>query len=704
MATTTPTTKALSSRLGYLGPLVTVGAGLNAVLSILFVISTFLVFYAYIPSLRFEQPKFFDTDQFVFPIRTADLTVNGQIYNFTVGSNFTIGGNTIAAVGDSVEIVEIGLSSVIRLKDRGLAEVPIVCPIVEIQSDGVYLNVSSGLPLASVDVIDLPAILNTHLLVVNTTPSLPFSRALRYDADGFLVSTTTPNEFQVGLVASGTSFSSCQHPVEIEFGSGIKTTSCTSGIAPGQVGGAAQLGPDGKVLPSQLPATFHADFLGIWDAQTNTPTLNNGLCGVSDHFYYFVGIPGNTVLGAVTEWLAKDAVLCDFGTFVRIEGIIEGIQSFNNRTGNVTGQLGDYTAPMITVDAVTLQEISEASFVTLQPVPNLVNSAVLTGTAGEIDVTGNVISLADVPFFNGTTNILPGVLKNLVIDSKRRPISAESEVFTLEQVVGTPSRVISTNTGNVILSLPPRVFPAGSQGTLTTSTVQFQSMIIGGMRMFSDLESGPALKTIPNVGDAEFVTTAANQTINGQVSIGTSVTDIQNGQPIRMNVIGNANYLDFSLIPATGSVRWPNAQPANGNRLHIASGGTMYWGPSRATGNWQGFGAVVSPNVNINTATPVLAIRRGNGLVGFPMEVLVTIQVTRNTPTNPASMLITVPVGNIVTGSAGGVCMESQTGTLHYVSGYVQQAGANTVLLAMTSRTAGTEFSWLCKFTYIVGA
>jgi hypothetical protein len=704
MATTTPTTKALASRLSYLGPLVNVGAGLNAVLAILFVVSTFLVFYAYIPTLRFDPPKFYDTDQFVFPIRTAQITENGRVFNFTVGSNFTIGGNTIAAVGDSVEIVEVGLSSIIRLKNRGLAEVATACPAVEIQSDGVLLDVSDGLPLGSVDVIDLPAILNTPLLLVNTTPALPFGVALQYDSDGFLTSTATPNEFQVGLVPSGTSFSSCQHVTEIEFGTGIKTVSCSSGVAPGQVGGAAQLGPDGKVLPSQLPATFNADFRGIWDALTNDPTLNNGLCGVSDHFYYFVGIPGNTVLGAVTEWLAKDAVLCDFGTFVRIEGIIEGMESYNNRTGNVTAQLGDYTAPMITVDAVTLQDISEASFVTLTSVPNLVNSAVLSGVSGEIDITGNVVSLADVPFFNGTTSILPGVLKNVVIDSKRRPISAESELLTLEQVTGTASQVLSTNTGNVILSLPPRPLPAGSQGTLPTSTVQFRSITIGAMRIFAEPPGGITPKTIPNVGDAEIVTTASNQTINGQFTVGTLATAVHNGAAIRMNVIGNANYLDFSVLPGTGAIRWPSAQPANGDRLYVASGGATYWAPLGATGNWQGFGASVSGSFNINTATPILAVRRGSGIVGFPMEVMVTIQVTRVNPTDRASILMTVPSGNVVPASAGGICMESQTGTLHYVSGYVQQTGVNTVTLSMTTRTAGSELSWLCKYTYIVAA
>ncbi len=703
MATTTPTLKALTSRLSFLGPLVNVGAGLNAVLAILFVVSTVLVFYEYIPTLRFEEPKFFDTDQFVFPIRTAQFTENGRVFNFTVGSNFTIGGNSITAVGDSVEIIEVGLSSFIQLKDRGLAEVATPCPTVEIQSDGVFLNVSNGLPLGSADVIDLPAILNTPLLLVNTTPALPFGVALQYDTDGFIASTATPNEFQVGLVPSDTSFSSCQHITEIEFGTGIKTVSCTSGVAPGQIGGAAQLGPDGKVLPSQLPPTFHADFLGIWDALTNSPTLSNGMCGVTDHFYYFVGIPGNTVLGAVTEWLAKDAVLCDFGTFVRIEGIIEGMESFNNRTGNVTAQLGDYTAPMITVDAVTLQDISEASFVTLTPVPNLVNSAVLSTVPGELDITGNVISLADVPFFNGTTTVLSGVLKNLVIDSKRRPISAEAEPFTLEQVVGTPSQVLSTNTGNVILSLPPRVSPAGSQGTLPTSTVQFRSITVGAMRIFTEADS-ISLKTIPNVGDAEIVTTASNQTINGQFTVGTTSTEIHNGAPIRMNVIGNLNYLDFSILPNTGTVRWPSTQPANGDRLQISGGGAMFWAPSAVTGNWQQFSATIPTSTNMLSFTVIQAFRRGSGIVGFPMEVMITISVSRVNPTNTASITMQVPVGNVVPGSVGGVCMESQTGTTHYVSGFADTGGVNRARLTMTSRTAGTEFPWLCKYTYIVAA
>jgi hypothetical protein len=49
-------------------------------------------------------------------------------------------------------------------------------------------------------------------------------------------------------------------------------------------------------------------YKGVWDANTNTPTLGNGGAGGDKGDYYVVSVAGNTSLDGITDWQVGDWV------------------------------------------------------------------------------------------------------------------------------------------------------------------------------------------------------------------------------------------------------------------------------------------------------------------------------------------------------------------------------------------------------------
>lgn len=63
----------------------------------------------------------------------------------------------------------------------------------------------------------------------------------------------------------------------------------------------------GKVPASQLPSGFDAGtYLGLWDANANSPTLSNGSGTQGD--YYIVGTAGTTSIDGISSWAVGDEI------------------------------------------------------------------------------------------------------------------------------------------------------------------------------------------------------------------------------------------------------------------------------------------------------------------------------------------------------------------------------------------------------------
>lgn len=113
----------------------------------------------------------------------------------------------------------------------------------------------------------------------------------------------------------------------------------------GQANGYASLDGAGKVPVSQLPSSF-MQYLGTWNASTNTPTLTDGVGDTGD--VYRVSVAGTQNLGSgsisfdVGDWIIYN------GTIWQKSDMTDAVASVFGRQGVVTAQAGDYNAGQIT--------------------------------------------------------------------------------------------------------------------------------------------------------------------------------------------------------------------------------------------------------------------------------------------------------------------------------------------------------------------
>jgi hypothetical protein len=131
--------------------------------------------------------------------------------------------------------------------------------------------------------------------------------------------------------------------------SGVEATSRKN-----QANGYAGLDSSGKITTSLLPSsvTGGLSYQGVWDASTNTPTLQDGV-GESGQ-YYQVNIAGSTLLGGNSTWNVGDQVAYDGTEWNHIVGNQAAVSSVAGRTGAVTLTSDDISGlgPLATTTSV----------------------------------------------------------------------------------------------------------------------------------------------------------------------------------------------------------------------------------------------------------------------------------------------------------------------------------------------------------------
>lgn len=100
----------------------------------------------------------------------------------------------------------------------------------------------------------------------------------------------------------------------------------------GANGGVATLDGAGRIPASQLPTTS-LQFVGTWDADTNTPTLASGVGDEST--FYLVDTAGTTSLDGISSWSVGDMVIFIEGSWTRV-GRDDQVTSVQGFTGAVS--------------------------------------------------------------------------------------------------------------------------------------------------------------------------------------------------------------------------------------------------------------------------------------------------------------------------------------------------------------------------------
>lgn len=141
----------------------------------------------------------------------------------------------------------------------------------------------------------------------------------------------------------------------------------------GQPSGVAGLGADGKVPVGQLPSAV-MEYLGVWSAASNTPTLTDGMAGVNAGSMYTVSASGtvtfgtgNTITFSVGDWVihdgtkwqrspaGDDVISVNGKTGAVILGIsdIQGLSSALSSAGGGLGNTPNYVTVSSTADPAT---------------------------------------------------------------------------------------------------------------------------------------------------------------------------------------------------------------------------------------------------------------------------------------------------------------------------------------------------------------
>jgi hypothetical protein len=336
----------------------------------------------------------------------------------------------------------------------------------------------------------------------------------------------------------------------IKFTDGtIQTTAAIPLTQKGNALGVVPLNAATKIDPIYLPAGG-INFLGIWDAANNSPTLADGVGNVGDE--YIVGVGGTQNLGSGNITFAVgDFVLYTSGNVwedIPVGG--SGVDSFNGRTGVVTLLSGDVT-----------NALSNGSVVNSKLQNS--NITVSTGTGlggGQVVPLGGAITLTNT----GVT-----------------------------AAVGGTGVAVSAATGNVTFSIGQNVATnATVQFNAITSTTTIQAtgnvtggnLITGGRVVATgNIETSGFLKTPTTTINSGIVTTG---NITGGNLVGNNLT------PTRVTFVGSAKGItddgDFTYDPVTNTLSVGNVSATgnvtaayyygNGSTLTGTTGGSTFYG------------------------------------------------------------------------------------------------------------------------------
>jgi len=131
----------------------------------------------------------------------------------------------------------------------------------------------------------------------------------------------------------------------------------------GAANGVAQLGPDQKLLSSQVPDWLlgGVKYQGVWNATTNiNPTIVSGV-GTKGH-YWVVAVAGSTNIDGISDWKLGDWIIFNGTAWEKVDNT-DAVLMVNGKTGNVvldTSDIADTTNRRYLTDA-QLANISNAA-------------------------------------------------------------------------------------------------------------------------------------------------------------------------------------------------------------------------------------------------------------------------------------------------------------------------------------------------------
>jgi hypothetical protein len=172
----------------------------------------------------------------------------------------------------------------------------------------------------------------------------------------------------------------------------------------GAASGVAPLNGASQIDPAYLPISSFG-YQGVWDANTNTPTITSGVG--TNGFFYWVTVAGNTTIDGLNNWQIGEAIIFN-GTVWQRGYISVGVSSVNGQT------------VVVVLDADDIAETATRKYLT----SNFLDA--LNGSISPLNSGNPVASKSDIDALNVAISNA-GDMRKVVYDTDNDGVVDDSE-------------------------------------------------------------------------------------------------------------------------------------------------------------------------------------------------------------------------------------------------------------------------------------
>lgn len=687
--------------------------GLAGVLFASVAVVSILSYVVFVPNATFVPNTYFDNPVNVTPIDGLFLDTSGNI-KMIISVGLTSNDTAVQAGGEAVELVEVGTNATVQLRTANYTTGEFVRATITPTFEGLVKAVAAGGPIPSDQVLHAGGTaedaFEAEIITTASTPYLQNHRVHMHSVSEFVVDDSTPGLRRISLVPSPVQNTSCFNPSYVEWADGSIVTNCTDGPALGVPNGLATLGPDGKIRFEQLPQTFTADFLGVYDPITNQPPLSNASCTAGLEFYYVSEFAGPVSLGSVTSLNNKDILICYNGTWSKVVDLSSALGTLFGRSGSVTPQLGDYTPPLIPVNNGTLDDVQNGVFALHAASSVLSTSPPVAGAAEQISIVNAYVQLGNVSLHNGVGTTYSTGMRNAQFNRKAQLVGAGASSGVVSDVDGTAGEIFATGTTDIVLSLGQDIHPAANVtfGSVYLTQTQSTTFSVGLTA------SGAGTAFIP-AGNGRAIMDGANNDlslpeINGAISgyKTFSLSPLITATNLQFYPTMNQDNLGEVLRPSgMASNIVSHAPPDAGvSGQQYTSDGTnnVFWQNAPNVFQWISYTPTITA-IGGGTQTLIAARYRGAFTAGEVMEVEVRYRIVSTGTPYSALTVCSLPFGTIASYSfpQGRIRGLMSGGTSLGFTGFVQDGfSSSEVIFAVQNGNYPLTMDVYATFHYVV--
>ncbi len=709
----TGTLAELQSKITGVGISLAASLGLAGALFASVAVVSILSLVVFVPNATFRPNVYFDNPVNVTPVDGLFLDTAGNI-KMIISVGLSSNDTAVQAGGEAVELVEVGTNATVQLRAANYTTGEVVRATITPTFEGLVKDAVPGGQIASNQVLHAGGTaedaFEAEIITTGPTPYLQNHRVHMHSVTEFVVDDSTPGLRRISLVPSPVQNTTCFNPSYMEWGDGSIVLNCTDGPALGVPNGLATLGPDGKIRFEQLPQTFTADFLGVYNPLTNQPPLSNASCTAGLEFYYVSEFAGPVSLGSVTSLNNKDILICYNGTWSKVMDLSSALGTLFGRSGSVTPQLGDYPPSLIPVNNGTLDDVQNGVFALHASSSVLSTSPPVVGASEQISVAGAYVQLANLSIYGGADTTFSTGVRNAQFNRKAQLVGTGVSTGLVSDVDGTAGEVFATGTSDIVLSLGQDIHPAANvtYGSVYLTRTGSNTFSVG----FTASGTGTAF--VP-AGDGRAIMDGINNNlgfpeINGAISGYKSFSLSPLITAVNLRFFPTMNQDNVGIIERPSGMSSnivSHAPPTAGvSGQQYTSDGTnnVFWQNAPNVLQWASYTPTITA-VGGGTQTLIAARYRGAFTVGEVMEVQVRYRIVSTGTPYSALTTCSLPFGNVASysfpqGHIRGLL--SGTTSLGF-TGFVQDSfSSNQVIFAVQDGNYPLTMDVYATFHYVI--